>query len=303
MMAAMKKFFLLTLLLSSLVALGAALLFIRTVIAPLAHIRDTASRIALGDLASRVQYDSTDELGELGRTINFMAEELRKLETARSEFLSNVSHELKTPLTIIKGFVVTLMSDPGASREMRRSLEIIERETDRLTRMVEELLELVRLPYRTVALRKTSFQLGEMFRSISAQLKPRAEEYGIDLVVNCPETLPQILADEDRIRGVILNLADNAMKYTPAGGRVALEGRVENDRAIISVSDTGAGIPPEDIPFLFERFFRSKKPVRGEGTGLGLAIVREIVHSHGGEIDVRSEIGQGTTFTVTLPLK
>jgi len=299
---AMRKYFFLTFFLSLATALGTALMFVRTLMGPISRIRDTAARIARGDLESRVDYDSPDELGDLSATINHMSGELRKLEQARSEFLGNVSHELKTPLTIIKGFVITLQGTPGIPDDWSHSLEIVDRETDRLTRLVNDMLELTRLRSGRVLLRVSPVDLKELLGTVVSQMEVRAREAGIDLSLQCADGILPVSADSDRLKEVMLNLIDNAIKYSAAGGRVmvnagALPGGVE-----IWVRDNGPGIPEEEIPFLFERFFRGT--VRGnkiEGTGLGLAIVKEIVEAHGGKISVESTLGEGTRVKVSLP--
>lgn len=300
----MRKYFFLTFFLSLFAAIGASLFFIRTLMKPIARIRDTAVRIAEGDLSSRVDYVSNDELGDLSKTINFMSSELKKLEEIRSEFLGNVSHELKTPLTIIKGFVITLMSDPDAPKEWIRSFELINRETDRLTRLVNELLELTRLRSGRVALQMSMVDLSELIMNVHSQLSPKAAENEIKLhFLNC-EKLPKVKVDADRIKEVFINLIDNALKYISSGGEVTVSANVIFSGIEINVKDNGPGIPEEEIPFLFERFFRggSTRHKKVEGTGLGLAIVKEIIEAHKGAISVSSKVGEGTVFTVLLNL-
>ncbi|MDQ7821888.1 MAG: HAMP domain-containing sensor histidine kinase [Candidatus Eremiobacteraeota bacterium] len=304
MFAVLKRDFFLTFFLSLCAALGMALLFIRTLMRPVARIRDTARRIARGDLTSRVNYKSSDELGDLSMTINFMAEELRKLEQARSEFLGNVSHELKTPLTIIKGFVITLLGSPDLNKEWVRSLEMINREADRLTRLVNELLELTRLRSGRVELHLLTCEARELFTSVQAQMEPKSEALGVALRMECVETVPRLFIDPDRFKEVLINLIDNALKYTPKGGTVEVSALVRHEAFQVVVKDNGPGISEDEIPYIFERFFRgSARNQKVEGTGLGLAIVKEIVAAHGGDIKVESKTGVGTIFMVTLPFR
>lgn len=301
--SAMRKYFVLTFGLSLITAIVSSLFFIKTLMRPIIRIRDTAVKIAGGDLDSQVNYDSPDELGDLSRTINFMSLELKKVEQARAAFLGNVSHELKTPLTIIKGFVITLLGTPGISAEWSRPLELIDRETDRLTRLVEEILELTRLRSGHAVLRYSHCDLGEILRVIGAQMAPKAEKSGVTLHVRY-EGLPEIWADSDRIKEVLLNLIDNALKYgVSENGKIEVEASASGEIVEIEVRDNGPGIPADELPFVFERFFRggSKKVV--DGTGLGLAIVREIVTAHKGSISIRSNTGEGTCFTVKIPFK
>ena len=199
-----------------------------------------------------------------------MAEELKKLEQARSGFLGNVSHELKTPLTIIKGFVITLLGSPGIPEEWEHSLELINRETDRLTRLVNELLELTRLRTGRVNFHFTRTDLREILVNVYTGLLPRAEHVGISLYLAIPPTLPSLWADADRIKEVCINLIDNALKYCSNGGRVEVEALEKAENVEILVKDNGPGISEDELPYLFERFFRAGSPQKTKGTGLGL---------------------------------
>jgi len=230
---------------------------------------------------------------------------LRQLETARSQFLGNVSHELKTPLTIIKGFVITLLKSPGIIDEWKRYLDFIDRETDRLSRLVDDLLNLARLRSKRTQMNFTFCEPGELLRETYRQLQAQAAKYDSTLVLDCPANLPVLLADPDRFKEIIINLVDNAFKYTPPKGRVELSAVSTAEYLHVRVSDHGPGIGQEEIPFLFERFFRGtdKAGRKSGGTGIGLAIVKEIVDAHRGRISVNSASGEGTTFDVALPLR
>ena len=230
---------------------------------------------------------------------------LHQLETARSQFLGNVSHELKTPLTIIKGFVVTLVKSPGMTEEWKRYLDFIDRETDRLSRLVDDLLNLARLRSKRSQMNFTFCEPTELLKETCRHLEAQSLRYGSSLVFTCPQSLPVLLADSDRIKEIVINLVDNAFKYTPPNGTVELSATASAEHLIIRVRDTGPGIPEQEVPFLFERFFRGAN--RGGrmsgGTGIGLAIVKEIVDAHQGKIDIQSQPGAGTTFTISLPLR
>jgi signal transduction histidine kinase len=230
--------------------------------------------------------------------------EIRKLESARAQFLNNVSHELKTPLTIIKGFVITLIKSPDIPEDYRRYLEFIDRETDRLTRLVEDLLQIARFRSGREILKLNFCEPREILQHMHTQMAPKAREHRIYLGLDVPDSLPIVLADGDRIKEVLTNLVDNAIKYSPPHSRVDVSGRATEEELIIKVCDNGPGVPAGELPFLFERFFRGdEKRKRASGTGLGLAIVKEIVEAHGGRIKAESEEGKGTTFTVNLPLR
>lgn len=230
---------------------------------------------------------------------------LRQLETARSQFLGNVSHELKTPLTIIKGFVITLLKSPGMTEEWKRYLDFIDRETDRLSRLVDDVLNLARLRSKRTQMNFGFCEPGELLRETWRQMEAQAARYETTLTLDCPSELPVLLADSDRFKEIVINLVDNAFKHTPPHGSVELSAEASSEHLIVKVRDSGPGIPEEEIPFLFERFFRGtgRGGRRAGGTGIGLAIVKEIVDSHRGRIEVESRPGAGTTFVVSLPLR
>ena len=230
---------------------------------------------------------------------------LRQLETARSQFLGNVSHELKTPLTIIKGFVITLLKSPGMTEEWKRYLDFIDRETDRLSRLVDDVLNLARLRSKRTQMNFGFCEPGELLRETWRQMEAQAARYETTLTLDCPSELPVLLADSDRFKEIVINLVDNAFKHTPPHGSVELSAEASSEHLMVKVRDSGPGIPEEEIPFLFERFFRGtgRGGRRAGGTGIGLAIVKEIVDSHRGRIEVESRPGAGTTFVVSLPLR
>ncbi len=235
--------------------------------------------------------------------------ELRQSERLRRELTANVSHELRTPLTSIKGFTETLLD--GAMREedtRRRFLTIINNEADRLVKLVDDLLDLSRLESKRATLDLRPVDVGALVAHAVDKLQPLAQTGGLTLDL---QSLPGVwvTADRDRLEQVLTNLIDNALKYTPAGGRVQVSVTLEHGDVAVAVSDTGRGIRPEDVPHVFERFYRADRSrTRGPsigagsgGTGLGLAIAKHIVEAHGGRIGVRSQMDEGTTFTFTLP--
>ncbi|MDA8233465.1 MAG: phosphate regulon sensor histidine kinase PhoR [Clostridia bacterium] len=232
--------------------------------------------------------------------------ELRTLEQMRTEFVANVSHELRTPLTSIKGFVETLLD--GAMEQphvARRFLEIINEETDRLYRLITDLLSLAHLESPRAELPGETISLNKVLDKAIAVLEPLAR--GKDIAINLKlETHPiRVRIGEDLLGQVLMNLLDNAIKYTPAGGLVMVSATRLSEVVEVKVSDTGIGIPPESLPRLFERFYRVDKARSREmgGTGLGLSIIKHILERYGQKITVQSQLGQGTTFTFTLPLE
>jgi len=230
---------------------------------------------------------------------------LRRLEQVRTEFVANVSHELRTPLTAIQGYLETLLG--GALEEgahARRFLEVAFRHTERLGRLLNDLTDLSNIELGKVSLRMEPVRLAGVVDSTLAIARPRAQTGGVALRVDlAPETLTAH-ADHDRLSQILINLVDNAVKFTPSGGSVTVRGRVAGPDAVeIAVIDTGVGIPRADLPRITERFYRVDKARSRElgGTGLGLAIVKHLVVAHGGDLAIESEEGRGTTVRITLP--
>ncbi len=226
---------------------------------------------------------------------------LRRLETVRQDFVSNVSHELRTPLASLKAVVETLrggaLQDPPAAEQF---LDWMETEVDALTQMVQELLELSRIESGRAPLQLQPVPAADLLASPVDRLRPQAERAGLALALQAPAGLPLVLADPERVRQVVVNLLHNAIKFTPAGGQVHLAARAAGDEVIFSVRDTGVGIPPSDLPRIFERFYKADRTRSGGGTGLGLSIAKHIVQGHGGRIWAESVEGKGSTFYFTL---
>lgn len=220
-------------------------------------------------------------------------------------FIQNVSHELKTPLTVIQGHASKLAEAPEDAAGRQASLRIIGDEARRLTQLVDNLLTLARLESPSFTLDRAPMSLAALLEEAILQLSDLAEERGIELSLAAPPGLPRLNADPARLKQALLNLLDNGLKFTPSGGAVsvALRDDPANRRLVCAVSDTGEGIPGEDLPHIFERLYRARRagarPV--EGSGLGLTLAQQIVQAHGGELRVESEPGKGSTFTFTLP--
>jgi two-component system, OmpR family, phosphate regulon sensor histidine kinase PhoR len=231
--------------------------------------------------------------------------ELRRLETVRTEFVANVSHELRTPLTAIRGYLETLLGggleEPG---EARRFLEVVFRHTERLGRLLDDLTELSDIELGRVTLQREPLVLTEVVESVLGIMRGRAESRGLALRAQVPVDLPRVAADHDRLEQILLNLVDNAVKYTERGGHVLISARhLDSGLVEVAVADTGIGIPASDLPRITERFYRVDKARSRElgGTGLGLAIVKHLVIAHGGQLSIESQPSRGTTVRVTLP--
>lgn len=227
----------------------------------------------------------------------------RNFDQMRSEFVGNVSHELRTPLTSIKGFVETLLDGAMENSVIcRRFLSIIDAETERLSRLIEDLLSLSSIESKERIINPKPVCLIRSIRSVMNILGPQISEKSLHVEFICDAQLSLILADEDLLNQVLINLLDNAIKYTPRQGKIIIRSRQRDSRVITTFTDTGMGIPHESLPRVFERFYRVDKARSRHqgGTGLGLAIVKHIVESHGGEVFVESEVGQGSTFGVSF---
>ncbi|MCZ7539667.1 MAG: HAMP domain-containing histidine kinase [Anaerolineae bacterium] len=289
------------------IAVGLSLLIAGSVARPLQRMSAAARRIASGDYRQRVEVAGPREVRALASSFNDMTERVATAQQAQRDFLANVSHDLRTPLTSIQGFSQAIAegvtSDPAAAQ---RAAQIIHDETARLHRMVESLLDLARLDASQMDMRRDPVAPGDLLRAVGTGFSGQARERQIDLRLIVPHNLPPISGDGDRLAQVFTNLLDNALKHTPFGGTVTLSAALADGGMVVTVRDTGEGIPPGELSRIFERFYqvdKSRQRDRPEdGWGLGLAIVRQIVEAHGGTIRADSTVGQGTTFTVWLPL-
>ena len=222
----------------------------------------------------------------------------------RKELIANISHDLRSPLASVQGYLETiLLKDSQLSREERRRfLDISLKNTASLQRLVEELFELVKLDTRQVQLKREPFQAAELVQDAVLKLKPGADSAGLSLAVDAPQDLPLVEGDIGLVERVLTNLIENALAYTPTGGSVRVALSARRDAVEVSVADTGGGIRPEDLPHIFDRFYRAdrSRDRSRSGAGLGLAIAREIVELHGSTLRVQSELNKGTTFRFAL---
>jgi len=229
--------------------------------------------------------------------------ELRMLEIMRRDFISNISHELRTPLASIKVLAETLREGQYEDYNVASDfLQKIDAEVDKLSQMAVELGELSRIESGEAAFDMKPLPIGDVLHHARDRMRPLADRAGLELSLNIPPDMSPILADRERIEQVLISLLHNAIKFTPPGGKVSLSAEVHEDKIAISVTDTGIGISPDDLPRIFERFYKADKSRAGGGTGLGLSIAKHIVQSHGGDIWAESEEGKGSTFTFTLPI-
>ncbi|MBU2610208.1 MAG: HAMP domain-containing histidine kinase [Chloroflexi bacterium] len=287
------------------ISLVSALLIAGSLARPVTRLTAAAGRMAGGFYDDPPLPAGKDELGRLTRAFNAMRDQVRQSRLREREFLMGVSHDLKTPLAILQGYASAL-SDGAASDDASRlrALSGIQRETERMTRLVATLLELARLQSGLFPFKLVAVELAALTRRVLADLSPQIQEKGLRFVDKLPAGMPAIQADPTQIERVLLNLLDNAVRFTPQGGAITVGGSGEQgDRVSVWVQDSGPGIPPEALPHVFERFYQAD-PARStgrRGSGLGLTIAREIVNRHGGDIQAESQSGQGAKFTITLP--
>lgn len=283
-----------------LVAFVLAAVISRSIARPLQAVAKAAPEVAAGRYELRVPVSGPPEVRAVAEAFNRMSEEVRLTQQAQRDFLANVSHDLKTPLTSIQGYSQAIID--GAAKNPSHAAEIIHDEAERLNRMVVELTDLARIQAGRLSMKTAAVDMGQVVAAICQRLMVVAQKKRITLHVQASR-MPDIAGDGDRLAQVLTNLVSNAIKYTPEGGEIWVTTQVVGNGVEVVVKDNGIGIPQKDLPRIFERFYqvdKSRGPERG--TGLGLAIVREIVQAHGGEIRVYSEgEGKGTTFVVWLP--
>ncbi len=272
---------------------------------PLQEMSQTAKLLAGGELTRRVHVKQGDEIGDLGEAFNDMADKIEKQEKMRRDFVADVSHELKTPLTNIQGFIEAMIDRKDKTPEDReRYLNILYSETTRLTRLVNELLDLSRLESGRLLVDKEAVEITEVINSSIAKIKPLLEEKGIKVITEFPGYAINVLGNSDRLEQVITNLLDNAHRFSPPGGEIRVTVKELNTNVEVTVKDWGEGIPADDLPLIWGRFYRVDKARSREkgGTGLGLAIVKRIIESFGGEVVAFSEPGKGAEIGFILPV-
>jgi len=283
------------------VALALAFVMTRTLTRPLQALAQGAAAVATGDYKHRVAESGPSEMRSVAGAFNEMGRQVRDTQQSQRDFLANVSHDLKTPLTSIQGYAQAIID--GATKNPSAAAQIIYDESARLNRLVLELTDLMRMQSGRFSLHMQPLDVSAIVGQIGQRLRVVADKKGVRLILDTP-SLPEITGDGDRLAQVLTNLLSNAIHFTPKGGTVTAQTQINQGGIEIRVQDTGIGIPPADLPRIFERFYQVDK-ARGpgrEGSGLGLAITKQIVQAHGGYIRVESAgYNQGSTFTVWLP--
>ncbi len=283
----------------------------RHIVQPLKTMQEIAASLACGDYERRVEVNTRDEIGDLGKSVNLLAKDLgdyvRQLEQTdkmRRDFVANVSHELRTPLTIMHGYNQALqdgtITDPAKAKKYHR---VIGDEILRLEKLIAELLDLSQLQAGGIMLETEDVLLAEVVDNVILLLKQKSEQCGVALIADIDPAVLPIQGDGDRLTQLVLILMDNALKFTPAGGRITVHLSAEDRTITLDIADTGTGIAPADLPYVWERFYKADKSRASGGTGLGLAIARQIIEMHRATVNVTSACGEGTTFTIRFPLE
>ena len=296
------------------ISLILALLIARSIAKPLQRITSAAEEIARGNYDQTLDITSPSEIGRLAASFNTMVRQVKASRQAQRDFVANVSHELKTPLTSIQGFSQAILDGTANDETSRhRAIEIINDEASRMSRLVDELLDLTRIESGQVKMMREPVDLAGVLKACVEKFALQAEKNNIELLLEV-STLPPVTGDKDRLAQVFTNLLDNALKYTPPAGKVTVRAQevkrktgkktAPSSAIEVTVTDTGIGIPPEDLEHVFERFYQVDKSRAGKdrGVGLGLTIAKQIIEAHKGTISVESVRDLGTKFTIGLPV-
>lgn len=287
---------------TALFSLGFVMISVLHVVKPITRLTAATKRISKGRYDIKLNTWRRDEIGQLASHFMIMSRELERTNRARQEFVANVSHEIESPLTSIQGFARTLKGATLPEEERIQYLNIIDQESQRLSNLSKQLLTLSSLDYDPNALQKKSTDLRAQLRQVVQIMEWRLTEKQLAVRLNLADI--SILGDSNLLFQVWMNLITNAIKYTPAEGSIVISAKLNEQNCIITVSDTGEGIPAEELPLIFDRFYKVDRARTREthSSGLGLAITQKIVEVHNGTIEVSSTVGKGTTFIVTLPL-
>ena len=301
-LAAVNRSVLVGALIAGLAAVAVTLALSSRILRPVERLTEAAQRMEKGDLTVRVPVTSEDEIGQLAHAFNSMAGSLAQQEQLRRNMVTDVAHELRTPLTNLRGYLEAARDDlvPADAALVDNLYE----ETMLLSRLVADLQELAQAEAGQLTLLRQPTSLAGIVEQAVAILRPQVSAKGLTLTVGLPANLPLVDVDPERVGQVLRNLLNNAVAHTPDGGEIRVTGQVVGAEVAVAVHDTGAGIAPEHLPYVFDRFYRADKSRARQtgGAGLGLAIAKQLVVAHGGSIIVESAPGQGTTFTFTLPV-
>jgi len=289
-------------LIAGLAAVAVTLALSSRILRPVERLTEAAQRMEKGDLTVRVPVTSEDEIGQLAHAFNSMAGSLAQQEQLRRNMVTDVAHELRTPLTNLRGYLEAARD--GLLAPDSALVDNLYEETMLLSRLVADLQELAQAEAGQLTLLRQPAHLAGIVEQAVTILRPQAKAKGLTLTVDLPDTLPPVDVDPGRVGQVLRNLLNNAVAHMPEGGEITVTAQAVGAEVAVAVHDTGAGIAPEHLPYVFDRFYRADKSRARQtgGAGLGLAIAKQLVVAHGGSISVESAPGQGTTFTFTLPI-
>ena len=266
---------------------------------------EAMDKVANGNFEERVDVTSSDELGELAQSFNHMAESLQTHEKVQKDFIANISHDLRSPLTSMQGFLTAMLDGTIPPEKREHYLKIVLEETERLSRMTQSIVELSRAQSSAILLDESDFELNELIRWNIEMLEPQLEEKNVQIhgIYEAEQTM--VHGDRDKISRVLQNLLGNAAKFSPQNGIIEVETTLDKKKVLVSVKDQGPGISEEDQKYVFDRFFKTDttRNMDKTGSGIGLAVCDEIVQRHGGRLDIANAEGGGTVVTVYLPLK
>ena len=299
-LSSVNRSILLAALASGAIALALGFVLFRQITSPLSALNIAAQKIAAGDLRQRVAARDGDEIGQLARSFNTMADNLAQQEELRRNMLADIAHELRNPIGVIQSELEAMLD--GIVPLNPESVASVHEETVLLTRLVGDLRVLSLAEAGQLKLERAPTDLVTLAQRVVELMQAQAQEKNVTLVVNAPTAIPNVNVDADRIAQVIRNLVSNALRYTPNDGRVSVQVRAIGETIEINVADNGTGIAPEDLPHVFDRFYRGGKSRSRDSSGLGLAIAKQLVEAHGGRVGVESAIGKGTRFWFTLPV-
>lgn len=285
------------------IALTIVTIFIlsRFVALPLINMKEATEQLSKGNHNVELHTERKDELGELANSITKLSKDLKDLKMARNEFLASISHELRTPLTYIKGYADIINRQNTSKEEIENYVKIICEEAEQLTILIKNLFDLAKIDQNNFLIKREHVALHELIQNVAERIRPVLAKKKIILHVNCPNGITAFV-DPERLQQVLINILENAKNHSDEGSQILLNANQNSQDIIITIADEGEGIPEQDLPYIFDRLYRVEKSRSRQsgGAGLGLAITKEIVESHGGSINIRSELGKGTSVVIKL---
>lgn len=273
----------------------------RKIVNPIKKITDATKKVASGDFTIELETKKNDEIGELTHNFNKMVKELNSIECLQKDFINNVSHEIKTPISSIQGFAKLLEADDLSKEERKEYAEIIKEESDRLLYLSTNILKLAKLENQERIMNKTKFNIAEQIRRTISVLEPKWKEKNIKFNVSLKEQ--EFLGEKDLMYQVWMNIIENSIKFSKQDGQIDVKMKTNQDSIIVEIKDYGIGMEEEEVKKIFDRFYQIDKSHTKPGAGLGMTIAKRIVELSGGKIEVTSKLNESTTFIVTLPIK